>query len=461
MSRTSDDFSPRALLNTLLELPAHKRLVVGFSGGADSTALLLALHQLVNELKCSIAAVHFNHGLQQRANFWQEFCQDFCRQRQIPLQEYPLELPVKSGTSPETMARNARYAVIRQILTVDDIYLTAHHADDQAETVLLNLLRGSGPAGLAGIPRLRRLSRGWLARPLLDFRHVALETWLRSQGVQWISDSSNLDFSMDRNFLRGHIMPQLDERWPGVVMRLNQSAQHLRQRSAAFDELLGRFPAYLAVDGFTLDLSEFSQASEILQAEIIRHWAQQRDAPPPPRVRLWEFLKQLKRVKPGSHAELVWRGWLIRHHKGRLWMHELPGPEACPELTWGNDPQVELGAEHGKISLTGNSQIVPANAIICGRTALAHASRFSASEKNKLKEIMRLYGIPDWLRDAIPLLLVGGKLSAVGDWWFSASFENHLRRNCQQYTWNVEDPLLLQVQSLCHNCTVDPDGPLV
>src|SRR6187402_2964994 len=116
MSRVLDDFSPQALLSALAELPAHKRLIVGFSGGADSTALLLALHQLAKELGCSITAVHFNHGLQDQANDWQEFCQHFCRQLQIPLQVHTLELTVKQDTSPETMARIARYAVIRQLL---------------------------------------------------------------------------------------------------------------------------------------------------------------------------------------------------------------------------------------------------------------------------------------------------------------------------------------------------------
>ncbi|HKX56666.1 MAG TPA: tRNA lysidine(34) synthetase TilS, partial [Xanthomonadales bacterium] len=193
MSRGPGDFSPQVLLSSLAGLPAHKNLLVGFSGGADSTALLLALHQLANELESSIEAVHFNHGLQDQAKDWQEFCQDFCRQREIPLQVHRLELTVKPGTSPETMAREARYAVIRQLLTADDIYLTAHHADDQAETVLLNLLRGSGAAGLAGIPRLRRVSHGWMARPLLQIRRAALENWLKSQNVQWINDSSNLD----------------------------------------------------------------------------------------------------------------------------------------------------------------------------------------------------------------------------------------------------------------------------
>lgn len=465
MSRVPGEFSPRALLSSLAGLPPHKRLLVGFSGGADSTALLLALHQLANELESSLAAVHFNHGLQYQAKEWQEFCEVFCRQHQIPLHVHSLDLTVQQGTSPETLAREARYAVIRQLLAADDIYLTAHHADDQAETVLLNLLRGSGATGLAGIPHLRRVSRGWLARPLLQVRHAALEDWLRTQNVQWITDTSNLDHAMDRNFLRGHIIPQLDERWPGVVMRLNQSARHLQQRSAAFDELLGRFPACLPADGFSLGLSEFSQASVALQAEIIRNWTQQRDAPPPPRARLQEFLKQLQRVKAGvkagSHAELIWRSWLIRHHNGRLWMHELPGPGACPDLRWGDSTQLDLGATHGKISLLGNREKILQDAVICSRSALDPEHKITKSDRKIIKEIMRISGIPDWLRDAIPLLLLGGKLSAIGDWWFSTSFKNHLRENQQQYTWQVEDPLLLQVQAVCHNCTVDPGGPLV
>lgn len=461
MSRGDVGFSALSLLNSLAELPPCKRYLVGFSGGADSTALLLALQLIRDELNCEIAAVHFNHGLQNQAEEWQKFCMDFCRERQIPLQVHTLDLSVEPGTSPETIAREARYEVIRQLLAPQDIYLTAHQADDRAETVLINLLRGSGDAGLAGIPRLRRLSRGWLARPLLDVRRAALEDWLTSQNVEWISDASNRDYAMDRNFLRGHIIPQLDERWPNVVMRLNQTAQHMEQRSAAFEELLCQFPAYVSADGYTLELKAFGHASKILQAEVIRNWTQQRGAPPPPRGRLQEFLGQLLSAKSDSHAELKWRGWLIRHHNGRLWMHPLPPPAACPLLMWGADAQLQLGPIHGELSWNGKLAELQHDTVICSRSALDPEHEISKTDKKIIKEIMRLSGVPDWLRDAIPLLLQEGKLSAIGDWWFSPAFKKPLAKYNQHYLWRPGDPLLQHVQSVCHNWTVDPDGPLV
>lgn len=461
MSRHAERFAPETLLGVLSGLPECNRLLVGFSGGADSTALLLALHQLLDRLDCSLEAVHFNHGLQDQAAQWEEHCKRFCKQLQVPLQVHKLALAINAGSSPETMAREARYEVIKQLLAPGDIYLTAHQADDQAETVLLNLMRGSGVAGLAGIPALRRFGSGWLARPLLPVERSALEEWLKSENVPWIHDTTNQDFSMDRNFLRGEIIPRLEGRWPGVVRRIHQSAEHLQERSDAFHELLIRTPELVSTNGFTLGLREFSQASMTLQAEIIRHWAQQRNAPPPPRARLREFLQQLQQARIGNHAELNWRGWLIKHQGGQLWLHEWPAPPPCPVRCWEEGQQLELGAAHGTILLKNKPDYCLTGALAGNRSALTACEEIHSSGKHKLKEIMRLSGIPAWLRDCIPVLVVNGELSAVGDWWFSPKLKACLEEHQQHYSWKVENPLLKHVQSVCHNWTVDPGNPLV
>ena len=209
MSRTETRFSPQTLLLSLSGLPACKRLLVGFSGGADSTALLLALHQLQLQLTADLAAVHFNHGLQANAEDWLRHCQHFCQQRNIPLQVQQLWVQHNAGSSPEAAAREARYRAIAQLLERDDIFLTAHQADDQAETLFLNLMRGSGSQGLAGIPRLRVYAKGWVARPLLNVRREELEHYLNAENVGWITDTSNQDQSMDRNYLRATVFPSL------------------------------------------------------------------------------------------------------------------------------------------------------------------------------------------------------------------------------------------------------------
>lgn len=461
MSRTKTSFSPQTLLQSLSGLPACQRLLVGFSGGADSTALLLALNQLAGQIQTSLEAVHFNHGLQTRADDWQQHCQRFCQQHKIPLQVQQLCVQHNDGSSPEAAAREARYQVIAQLLEKDDIYLTAHQADDQAETLFLNLLRGSGSQGLAGIPPLRVFAKGWLARPLLNFRREELEQYLNAEQVGWITDTSNQDQSMDRNYLRAKVFPDLEQRWPGLVGRLNQTSHHLRDQNVALRLLLAQVPAYLSADSITLPLDDFTKALPVLQAEIIRNWVHEHQAAPPPRARLQEFLQQLQDLRADSRAELRWGRWVIKHYAGQLWIHELPLPAPCQPAAWETSARLNLGGPHGNLLING-AAIVPFRQLrVTHRSELSKDPDISKSDKKKIKENMRLSGIPDWLRDMVPLLVSEDKLYAIGDWWLARDFQRLLLDAKLDYQWQPEHLLLLKVQSLCHNSAVDPEGALV
>ena len=226
------------LLERLARFPVPARYWVGFSGGADSTALLVAFHELGSKLEAGLHAIHFNHGLQTLADDWQAHCLTFCEKRNIPLRIEQLELTLQEGQSPEEQARQQRYAAIELLLGKGEVYLTAHHADDNAETFLLNLMRGSGMDGLDAIPPLRKIGNGWVARPLLDFDRQDLENFLRERNIPWLEDPSNQDLSFDRNYVRNELFPELDKRWPGVVKRLNHTASHARNFTAVLNKLL-------------------------------------------------------------------------------------------------------------------------------------------------------------------------------------------------------------------------------
>lgn len=461
MSRTELRFSTQALLQSLSALPACKRLLVGFSGGADSTALLSALHQLSDQIEAELQAVHFNHGLQAQAHKWEQHCLQFCQQRNIPLQVRQLTLLHNDGSSPEAAAREARYQAIAQLLEEGDIYLTAHQADDQAETMFLNLMRGSGGQGLAGIPPLRVFSRGWLARPLLNVRREALEAYLRTEQVDWITDTSNQDQALDRNYLRGTVFPQLEQRWPGLVPRLNQTSRHLRDQGAALRLLLAQTPEYLSPDGITLPLTGLSKALPVLQAEIIRNWVHEQGASPPPRARLQEFLLQLQDLRTDSHAELRWGHWLIKHHVGQLWMHELPQPEPCPSMDWVTGSRLELGGDHGVLIINGEAILPFRHTRSSNRSTLSKDPSISKTDKKIIKENMRLSGIPDWLRDTVPLLVQENKLCAIGDWWVSRDFRQQLRDTKSDYQWQPKHLLLMKLQALCHHYNLASQATLV
>ncbi len=461
MSRIINLFTPQVLLQNFSVLPASKRVLVGYSGGADSTALLLALHQLSDHLQGCLEAVHFNHGLQDSAKSWEMHCRRFCQQRNIPLHVKHLDMRHRAGASFETQARQARYQWIAQLMEAGDVYLTAHQADDQAETLFINLLRGSGSEGLSGIPPLRKFSKGWLARPLLNVRRTALEDWLETEKVLWISDPSNQDLSLDRNYLRSSIFPQLEQHWPGVVQRLNHSAELMREQGTVLRELLQSHSDYLSADQIRLSLEGIDSASLRLKAEIIRNWVRENAAVPPPRARLAEFLSQLQNHRADSRAEIQWGKWLIKHHAGHLWMHELPAPSLCPERHWASGSKLFLSADHGFLSVEGVEAEGLADARITHRSALPSELQNVASVKKNIKEIMRLSGIPTWLRNAVPLLFLEGKLVAVGDWWLAPEFRLKLQDSQLVFRWQPGHALLKKIQSVGHNVAIDPEAALV
>ena len=233
MNARRQGFSTERLLESLARLPRPRRYRVGFSGGADSTALLQALFELQDRLEAPLRAVHFDHGLQQGSKDWQARCRTFCEERDIPFHGERLDVRSGNRRSIEEEARNCRYRAVAELLGEEEMYLTAHHAEDQAETLFLNLMRGSGIEGLAGIPVLRNLEHGWVARPMLETRREELEAFLRARDIGWLNDPSNDDTSFDRNYLRRELFPVLEKRWPGMVQRLSRTARNARISASA------------------------------------------------------------------------------------------------------------------------------------------------------------------------------------------------------------------------------------
>jgi tRNA(Ile)-lysidine synthase len=461
MSRTEEIFDGVALFRQLQELPSCRRLLVGFSGGADSSALLLALHDVADRVAARIEAVHFNHGLHASADEWEAHCTRLCRKVSIPLHIHKLDLLRNNLGSSEDQARQARYSIVEQMLDANDIYLTAHHADDQAETLLINLMRGSGIDGIAGIPPLRNLAKGWIARPMLSFRRLALEKFLKSREIEWIEDPSNGDHIMDRNFIRGSLMPQLEQRWPGVNARLNSTARNARAAAKAMSDALDRIPGCTSADGTILPLQVFFNLSPELRAEVLRNWAREQGSPPPPRARLMEFLRQLAQAVPGKNAEIRWHDKLIKYHSEQLWMHTLPAPESCPGPFFTLADSIYLGFEHGYLHLDGLTGMTEISAWVGSREDISRNSENHASLNTKVKEIMRLTGVPPWLRNCVPVLLFEQKLAAVGDWWFSEHWLRVLDQKGLKYHWKPEHRLLQRIQANSHDLNVDPEPDVV
>jgi len=290
-------FDQESLLRKLEELAdlAGKpdRLVVALSGGLDSTVLVHALAALRDAHEMSVLAVHVDHGLSDDSANWCRHCESFAHSLAVDFVSVKVDVAVDSGQGTEAAAREARYDALRLLVRAGDWLLSAHHKDDQAETLLLNLMRGSGPSGLAGIPETRPFVSAWLVRPLLSVSRSELRKYAEVHELSWINDPSNEDRQFDRNYLRHEVMPRLEARWPGVANRLRRSATLAGEASQLLDQLadadfrdLGARPDRLALD-------KLRELRPERQRNVLRYVIRELGLPSPPATQLHSVIVDL------------------------------------------------------------------------------------------------------------------------------------------------------------------------
>jgi len=449
MNGAKSRFKSKQVLASLLTLPTPEKYWVGFSGGADSTALLQALYECREKMAAPLHAVHFHHGLQESASAWQEHCRAFCQERGIPYLAIGLEIDVPGGTSQEEESRNCRYRAVADILGNDEMYLTAHHAEDQAETLFLNLMRGSGIEGLAGIPPLRNLESGWVARPLLDQRRQDLVRFLEKRDIGWLDDPSNQDITFDRNYLRQELFPMLEQRWPGLVRRLSRTAANARISANAMASFIETQSGDLIHDRLKMSLHKLLALDPEMQALILRQWLRRHEIPVMPEARLKELLKQLSTVQADSLAEVQWEDWMIKHYQHDLWLHRRKPFSACPETEWREGMTLDLGPDSGVLRLSGDAVPIPRGWLVRSRKGDDRIRPMPNGPSRKIKHFYQSASIPPWLRPGIPILEWEGEPVALGDWVLGNRLQIWLVENNLEYSWQPGDPVLSRLRSDC------------
>ncbi len=312
--KTTDPLSRQVSRQLTGFLQPGQRLVVALSGGLDSVVLLHVLHGLQSELGFRLSAVHVNHRLQSAANDWAAFCARLCRQWQIPCAESVVTVTRKGGESLEAVARARRYEVFAR-QSAEWVAL-AHHQDDQAETVLLQLLRGAGLPGLQAMPQQRLLGPDGpcLVRPLLGVPRAVLQSYAEARELDWVEDPSNRDPRHARNFLRQRVGPLLDEAFPAWRATLSRSARHLAQAQAVLDDLSARDWQEIS-DERGLKVAALQPLTEARALHLLRWWIRQQGAPACSERRLQEILRQ-GRARPDHHPEIRWAGWTLVRRQG-------------------------------------------------------------------------------------------------------------------------------------------------
>jgi tRNA(Ile)-lysidine synthase len=392
---------------------------VGLSGGLDSSVLLHILHNARPATR--LKAVHINHGLRPNALQWEHSCVDVCNRYGIEIDVLRVDARAARGESPEAAARHARYAAIESLLEPGDCLLTAHHQDDQAETLLLQLFRGSGPAGLAAMPELAPFGAGWHLRPLLAFNRNTLHDYAHAAGLEWIEDDSNSDSRYDRNFLRQQVIPLLQRRWPSLAQTLGRAARH-QAEAAELLEALGEldFPRVHNPLHGTLSITALRLMSLPRLHNVLRHWFRINAALPPSTAVLQQIVGSLQAAVDRSPL-VSWGAYEVRRYADDLYLLDSVAPTPLEEYVWHprdgdfSIPELKLELRLAELVAAG-LQLPPAAETLYirfrdGGERIALPGR---GHTHSLKKILQERKVPPWLRPRIPLLYdEGGRLLAV------------------------------------------------
>lgn len=422
-----DAYSPARLAGALARMPAMHQYRVALSGGADSVALLHAFGQLRESLApAHIGAVHVHHGLHPEADRWEMLCRGLCADLDVALDVLRVDARAASGESPEAAARRARYGAFADLLGAGEALCTAHHRSDQAETLLLQLMRGAGPAGLAGMPALAPFGDGWLARPLLGETPQALRDYLARHDIQWVEDPANADRRFDRNYLRHEILPRLEARWPGVQRTLARAADH-QADSAAIAQALAELDLAEACGPLpgTLSVAALEQLPAARARNLLRAWVSAQGLPVAGATHVRGILAELVKARSDATPLVSWPGAQVRRYRGALYASTpMPPHDASRVISWRPGDPLALG--HGTleaIPTEGHGLSVErcagARVEVRFRQGGERIQPAGRGHSTALKKLLQSSGVPPWLRDRIPLIYVDGELAAVAGLWVS------------------------------------------
>jgi tRNA(Ile)-lysidine synthase len=460
MSNRPLKFTALHLLDILRSYQDVNNYVVGFSGGTDSTALLHALCTVRDQLTTPFSAVHVNHGLHEDAGAWQLQCENFCREHNVKLTCLTVQPDSRSGKGLEAEARHLRYEAISALLNQGTCLLTAHHADDQAETLLLNLMRGSGVDGLSSMPESRSLGKGLLKRPLLEFQSNTLKQYLRDNNIDWIEDPSNQYLNHDRNLVRHEIIPLLEKRWPGVSKRLLLTRKAMTDARFLLEKVADEFLGKHLLHPFVLQITSSTCKDPEMFKLVVRRWMKQSGVPSIPAYRLESLCQQVQNTDHDQKVKISWGGWTLRLYKHQLWLHADAVISPCPTVKWPQSGNaIDLGGDVGQLIIKGQNPATPAGKlIVASRANIEGTGIRQGSHHKSLKNLFQSAEIPPWLRDCVPLCKLEGELVAVGDWCYDEHFESWMSEHHLELSWQPRNPLLQFIVTQQHPQVVDPAG---
>lgn len=416
--KSSFDLTERVADALAPKLPAGSFILLGLSGGVDSVVLLHLLKQLSLRYSWRLSALHVHHGISPQADVWAAFCADLCALHEVSLQIEHVNIAPLRSLGIEAAARKLRHAALAQ-QQVDFIAL-AHHLDDQAETLLLQLLRGAGVRGASAMPTIKHHANvPTLLRPLLNIPRSILLKYAQQHVLQWVEDESNTDDTYPRNFLRHRILPLLEQRFPAYRKTLMRSAQHFAEATELLDELAQQ-DAEGAIANNRLDIIRLRVLGIVRGKNLLRYFLAAQGAPIPDSTRLQEMLRQLCNARQDAQVCIDWRGWQMRRYRDHAYtMSALPLP-ADFTIMWHGEAEVLLPQPHGVLHFkhaTGQGISLAKLQVGISRIHSRHGGETirvdAARPLRNLKNLLQEHEMLPWQRDLLPLFFCDADLVCV------------------------------------------------
>ncbi len=400
-----------------------KKYLLAYSGGLDSYVLLHVFATIRSMHSFQLRAIHVNHGVSSHAVEWAEHCAQVCRELNIEL----IQQSFSFSSFSEAQLRESRYQLFSNFVEKNTILLTAHHQNDQAETLLLQLCRGAGPQGLAAMPHIKSFGEGFHARPLLDFTRDDLHRYAIDHQLRWVEDESNTNSKLTRNFLRHEVMPLLTQRWPTVTNTFARAAKHCAEAQEFIDVTVQRLLNHTQgrISG-TLSVKKLLELNETEQRYVLRAWIYREKYILPSTVKLQQMTKTLLCAREDKMPHVNWGTVEMRRYRDDLFlMPQLMPHDADQVIQWSISQPLTLPNIGVLQTLSVEGQGLRAdieNVTVQFRRGGEMLQLPGRKHRHELKKVFQQWGVLPWLRDRVPLIYVDGVLAAVAGQWIADEF---------------------------------------
>jgi len=413
-------------------LSPEQPLMLAYSGGVDSETLLHLLANLQRLGGWTLRAVHVNHGISSKAEAWMAHCAARCEALGVPFATERVRLTTQKGEGREAAARRARYRALQEHIEPNGVLLTAQHQRDQAETLLLRLLRGAGCQGLAAMRPRQPFGLGYLVRPFLDVPREAIEAYAAEQDLCWVEDEMNADLTLARGFLRAKVMPSLRQFWPGADAQISRVALNAADASTLLDEVADQDLAMCRVDDTgILSVAGLKVLSELRRKNALRRWFVQMDREPPSVRHLGQILRIIEKRSSTAKATTREGKNEVCRYRDRLSLaavHDRSGLRQW-RANWNPAQPLILPADAGILRAVQDRGFGLSVQRLGGN--LLHVRFRQGGEtcrlpgrlhRHRVKKMLQEAGIPPWARETMPMIYVGESLAAIGEDWVCAPF---------------------------------------